>query len=55
MTVVDLKRHFGFVPRPLYQAPIHVIGAGGVGSAVVATLARMQVGKDVTIYDGDHV
>lgn len=55
MSLVDLKRHFGFIPRPLYQAPIHVIGAGGVGSAVVAMLARMQIGQHVTIYDGDHV
>lgn len=55
MSLIDLKRHFGFIPRELYQAPIHVIGAGGVGSAVVATLARMQVGQRVTVYDGDHV
>lgn len=55
MPQVDLKRHFGHIPQQLYQEPIHVIGAGGVGSAVVALLARMQVGQCVTIYDGDHV
>ena len=48
------KRQYDFVKFDELKLPIHVIGAGGVGSWTALLLAKMGC-QDITVYDMDEV
>lgn len=55
MSQMDFWRQLDIVDQgALGRQPIVVIGAGGIGSPTVLTLAKMGV-PNITVYDGDDV
>lgn len=49
-----LTRHLDILPPARTNVPIHVIGAGAVGSFTVLSLAKMGF-EDITVFDFDKI
>lgn len=49
-----LTRQFDLIPLGVLSTPLHVVGAGAVGSFTVLALAKMGF-TDITVYDDDTV
>ena len=54
---LDTRRHDELFDKKTFAADVHVIGAGGVGSALVRQLAKLGVGTNSAfhLWDGDTV
>lgn len=49
-----LTRQFDLIPTAVLTTPIHVVGAGAVGSFTVLSLAKMGF-TNISVYDDDEV
>lgn len=55
--MLDTRRHDSLFDKNSFTHDVHVIGVGGIGSAVVRQLAKLGVGtnNDFHVWDGDTV
>lgn len=49
-----LTRQSGLIPAAVLTQPVHIVGAGAIGSFVALSLAKMGM-TDITVYDYDTV
>lgn len=49
-----LTRQFDIIPMATLKKPVHIIGAGAIGSFTALMLAKMGM-EDISVYDNDDV